>query len=516
MKFDEAIDSVANITDLRRVANAHVIDYKNLKEDALREAIKKVKPQYTHLETVKNTLDNAFCEEDNLDIRVLSQLIILDVIMEWPNFIIEEATLEEKVISVEQKIIDLSNELDNSDLGGNSKTEHFKNIEFYDFLLGVAWEHRDTKSPDEANLLRKVRNKLKITNSEHRILETRIGKYPKPNNELHSRKKISSVIIYLQKVGILIPIRDDDNNSYLLIPQELAETIREITGKELRKEGFELLLKIKQFKRKSSLQNILKKFEIEFLPTDKIETLENKIIQRIKPSEVLSFLTNDELYSICSELGLQVSGTKDDRIKRIIESYDKIQIRTEGKEEDQRAIYYDSFIELAFRERELLRLKTIIDKDIEIERYFEEATKYLFENRLNHTPLNQPGTNKPDGLISFRDMYLMWDNKSKEKPGLVNLKDHIKQFDGYIRNSDKPVPIFLVVAPSFTDESEYLAITYSAENIGSNIVLITAEELKFIAELWNNEKNKKREEPFPLGLFGNSGRFRKEIIAGIV
>ena len=151
-----------------------------------------------------------------------------------------------------------------------------------------------------------------------------------------------------------------------------------------------------------------------------------------------------------------------------------------------------------------------------MEHYFEEATQYLFEEMLNHNPLNQPGSNRPDGLISFKDMYLMWDNKSKEEPGLVNLKDHIKQFDGYMNNSDKPVPIFLVIAPDFTTESELLSITYSAKNINRSIVLITAAELKAIAEKWNCESNKRRDEPFPLGLFGNSGRFNQKIVDQLI
>ncbi len=70
---------------------------------------------------------------------------------------------------------------------------------------------------------------------------------------------------------------------------------------------------------------------------------------------------------------------------------------------------------------------------------------------MNHTPLNQPGSNKPDGLLSFKDMYIMWDNKSKESPHEVDLNSHLTQFHGYMQNSNKHVPIFLVIAPLFTD-----------------------------------------------------------------
>lgn len=104
----------------------------------------------------------------------------------------------------------------------------------------------------------------------------------------------------------------------------------------------------------------------------------------------------------------------------------------------------------------------------------------------------------------------MWDNKSKERPGLVNLRDHIGQFHGYMEQSEKPVPVFLVIAPGFTEESEVEATRYHAEHFSRNLVLITAGELKSLAEEWSSRDNKNREQPFPLGLFAASGRFNRK------
>ncbi|MCD6595222.1 hypothetical protein J7L68_06070 [bacterium] len=515
MKFDEAVDNIKNVTELRRFASAHVVDHSNLDEDKLREALKKVKPQYLHLETVKNTVEKAFYEEKDLDRRVLSKIIISNILLEEVGFALPSDILEEKVVSFEKMMIDKSNESDTYTLAGSRNSEHYSNLELYKFVLGVAWEHRNTKSPDEANLLRRLRKRLKITEYEHRILETKLGKFPKSNNELHTRSEVSRVRLYLQSMGLLVGIKDDNRNTFDIIPEELAQIIREILGKEIRNEGYKLLLERKEIRKKIVLQKILSKNGYKDLSDDKVDSLKQKIIRRVSPSSALEIFTNEQLYNMCSELGIAVSGSKTERIKRIIEYFDKMQIKT-GDNKDPRAVYYEHFVELAFRERELLRAKNLIEKDLQIEHYFEQATQYLFENKLNHNPLNQPGSNRPDGLISFKDMYLMWDNKSKEKPGLVNLKDHIKQFDGYMNNSDKPVPIFLVIAPDFTPESELLAFTYSAEKINRNIVLITAAELKAISEKWSSKNNKHRDEPFPLGLFGNSGRFNKKIIDQLI
>ena len=95
----------------------------------------------------------------------------------------------------------------------------------------------------------------------------------------------------------------------------------------------------------------------------------------------------------------------------------------------------------------------------------------------------------------------MWDNKSKETP--VNLKDHIHQFDRYIKASDKDVVVFLVIAPDFTPQSIQECVDYSLNN-DTQILLITAEELKSVAESWNK---KHTGEMFNLGYFKKNRRF---------
>ena len=76
-----------------------------------------------------------------------------------------------------------------------------------------------------------------------------------------------------------------------------------------------------------------------------------------------------------------------------------------------------------------------------------------------------------------------------------------------MNKSEKPVPVFLVIAPGFTDESEGEAIRYHARYLNRNIVLITAKELKDLAEEWASKNNRKSEEPLPLGILASNGRF---------
>ncbi len=216
-------------------------------------------------------------------------------------------------------------------------------------------------------------------------------------------------------------------------------------------------------------------------------------------------LNSDVLSEWCADLGLPVGGKKADKVQRLIRHYDVLQMPPpEGT--DPRERLYQFFEELACRDTATLRAQHVVDKDVEIERCFEAATAYLFETKLNHAPLRQAGTEHADGRLSFRDGYVLWDNKSSENP--VSLRNHITQFDTYIQRADKEVPFFLVIAPDFTEDSKAIALQYTAEHMGCSIVLVKATELKELGELWANEDNKRCSEPFPLGYLAQPGRLQ--------
>ena len=76
-----------------------------------------------------------------------------------------------------------------------------------------------------------------------------------------------------------------------------------------------------------------------------------------------------------------------------------------------------------------------------------------------------------------------------------------------MNQADKPVPVFAVIGPDFTLESETEAVRNHSTHFDRNIVLITAPDLLRLAEEWSSDQNKNREEPFPLGLLAATGRF---------
>lgn len=513
MKFDDAVDSIAKHWELHRIAGAHVVDHRRLDPDELRAALHKVKPQYLHAETIRSNLGFALFREENTQLRVLTRLILVDVLLNQYGFELPVNETEEEVIAFEQKVVDRSNEIDITDLGcASNDSPRFRNLKLYEFVLEVAWQTDDDKTPDEVNLLRKLRERLSITESDHRLIEAKLGKYPKLENALHVRDEIDEARRYLQGLGLLFEIRRDDDIDVDLIPEEIAVALRELTGCQMRSAAYSELMSQRHVRKKAHLQSVLEKNGVEFGRYDTLETLAKLVIDYVPAANAISSssprygLNKKQLSAWCRDLGEQAYGTTDEMVDRIIRHFDRKRPVVKH-EDDERATWYEFFEELARRDYDGLRSQAIISKDLEIESKFEEATEYLFLEKLNHTPLKQPGSNHPDGLLSLGSHYLMWDNKSKESP--VNLRDHISQFDSYMDNAEKPVPIFLVIGPAFTEESESEAIQYRAQHFGRAITLITAGELRELAEEWAHPENKRRDEPFPLGLLGANGRYSR-------
>jgi hypothetical protein len=511
MKFDEAVTQIGTLTTLRRIAGAHVVDHRQLQDEELREAIQKVRPQFLHEETVIESLEAVLFKNVDNSIRVLSRLILRDVLLEQYGAELASSNTEESVIATEQEIVNQSNEMDLDDLAaGNKNSKRFEDLKLYQFVLNVAWLNEDSKSPDEVNLLRKLRQHLRITEEDHRLLESQLGKFPKPDNELHGRGEIHHARRLLQSQGLLFSIRRDDGIDIDVIPDELASIMRCCFQIELREESYRAIFKHRPLRRKNHLQEVLDKNGVEYSQYDTVDQLIERVMRYIPASLAIASnsprygLNSTQLSDWCKELGLPQSGSIEEKRTRLLEHYDQLRPLLE-EHDDQRARWYEFFDQLAWRDYDTLRAQHVIDKDLDIESQFEEATRYLFAEKLNHAPLRQSGSNRPDGVLSLQNRYVMWDNKSREKP--VNLKDHLAQFDDYINKSDKPVPIFMVIAPAFTEESQSDALRYRAQHFDRDIVLITAKELKDLAEEWSSSSNRGREEPFPLGLLAVNGRF---------
>ena len=509
MNIAKCVENISTLTELKRAASAYVIDYRGLSEAEIKEAFIKTAPQYYYDSNVRDAL-NRINLHPNRNVRIIGPQLLQHVVLQRDGCMNPKKMTDEEIIKWEQGIIDRSNE----DLLKKTN-ERTRDLEFMKFVLDAAWDHNNDLSVDEKNLIEKIRQRIRVTPTEMRIIEAQLGIFPKESNELHSRQEIEEVRRELQSNGLLLAIRDDDGTDYDIIPSEISEAISKVLGIEIRDYGYSELIKYKAVRSKAYIKAALDKVGIK---TDKNPSLDDLIavsLEQLSPRVLLGGMSPRDglpigtLSKWCGDLGLNVSGAKNDLIDRIISFYNALHEKND-EAADPREMLFNYFEILASRDINALRGQQLIEKDIEIERKFEDVTNYIFEKMLGHKPLSMIGNNHADGVLSHKDRVIYWDNKSKESP--VNLKDHIKQFDGYIKQSEKGVSGFLVIGPSFTPESSLVAMQYQVEN-GVMISMITASELKSLAESWAAKKDA---DAFPLGYLIQSGRFNPDLLATVL
>lgn len=505
MDFINYIDQIPNITIAKRIAAAYVADYRRLELAEIKEFLAKTAKQYSSCENISNRLDELKLDS-NRAVRIIAPILLRDYLLDQDDFISPCKETDAAVLNYEKNIIDESNNFDINRIS--------KDLALFKYMLDTAWALNDDISIDEKNLLESLRKYLSITIKEQQILEAKSGRFPNFGNTLHTFDDIDTARKLLQSKGLLVCIKNSDGVLCDMIPDDIAQGIRRYYGIEIRTYGYEKLVDyvIKKTK-KQYLINITTKaskfydtanIEISNNPT--VNELKSVILKSVRPSNLVGGFSAydgmnvDELQAWCAYLGLNTSGAKKALIEKILAYYDGVR-RIELKTEDSREELLSVYAELARRDLKFLRSNGIIEKDLQCEHLFEDATSYIFEKMLMNKPLTLTGTEHPDGKLTFKDKYIMWDNKSKETP--VNLKDHIQQFDRYIKTSDKDVVVFMVIAPDFTPQSVQECVDYSLNN-DTQILLITAEELKTVAELWNKKHSG---EIFNLGYFKQNGRF---------
>ncbi len=505
MNFIQFVEQLPNVTIAKRIATAHVADYRRLEFDEVKAYLVKTAQQYTSYENIAAQLEKIKLDS-NRAVRIIAPILLRDYLLNQDDFISTCKETDSAILNYEKSVIDASNNFDINKIS--------KDLALFKYMLDTAWALNDDISVDEKNLLESLRKYLSISIHEQQLLEAKSGRFPNPGNALHTFDDIDTARKALQSAGLLACIRDADGALCDVIPDDIAKGIRQYYGIEIRAYGYQKLVDyvVKKAKKQYLIDIIAKagkyykKANFDISPTSTISELKDIIVKSVQPSNLLGGFSAydgmnvEDLSAWCAELGINVSGAKKVLIDRILEYYDSMR-RVEVKTEDSREKLVAVYDELAKRDLKFLRANNIIEKDLQCEHYFEDATNYIFEAMLMNKPLTLTGTDHPDGKLSFKDKYIMWDNKSKEKP--VNLKDHIQQFDRYIKTSDKDVVVFMVVAPDFTPQSVQECVDYSLNN-DTQILLITAAELKAVAEAWSKSH---QGEIFNLGYFKQNGRF---------
>ncbi len=370
MKFAECVNNVSTFIDLKRLANEYVIDYKRLSYDELKAAMIKTAPQYYNQENVYNTIESLKLHEDE-SVRTLLEIIIREVLLNEDNFSLCQKDLEDEVILYEQSILDRENE--------EEELFEKENIKLLSYVIDAAWENNLAISADEQNLIYKLKKKLQILDDEYELIQAHRGIFPKHGNVLHTRDEIGAVRKLLQQRGILFVVRDSQGTDYDILPEEIADVIRTYYNVDIKKFSYEKLLESKYVKKKAYLIDILQKASVELGKNETIESLSYKVMRHIKAHNLIGGFTardglnGTDLVKWCNDIGVSCRGSKNELIDRIVAYYDDIQ-KIEVTEDDERALYYEFYEDLASRNLDKLRKQGIIDKDLECEHKFEEAT----------------------------------------------------------------------------------------------------------------------------------------------
>lgn len=362
------------------------------------------------------------------------------------------------------------------------KHEDDWSLEILRAVLEVALED-EALVPDELSLIRRLREKLGIRDKTKRLLLAQLNHFPRTGNRVHSHSEVNEALNDLQRRGIVFHCNRLDKGRYVL-PEEMVEPVKDALGIQMTRRGWEKLLSHLPGK---NMEAILKQAD---LPRGGTKEEKSERIRRagIQPTEALDALSSGDLYHLLRSLpGAKVTGGKEERSKRILAYFDQMVYKDVPAEATDDEIYYQYLTELAGRKREILLANSVIRKDQDMNRAFEQGTEYLFREKLGLELVDQDGSEHSDGcvVVPGREYVLMWDNKSKE--GTYNFPpSHLKQFKRYIRECAERVGCFLIITAEVTAEAEKNAARLKADSgADTDVALITAEDLRWVAEEWS-------------------------------
>jgi len=183
----------------------------------------------------------------------------------------------------------------------------------------------------------------------------------------------------------------------------------------------------------------------------------------------------------------------------------------EAAPEDPDKIYYAYLVELAARQYDVLRAASVIQHDQNVDRAFERGVRYAFSNSLGHPAIQFTGSAHADGGVAAKNgRMVLWDCKSALRPYALT-EPKCAQFLQYVaREAPNVVCPFLVFSCGFTDDSSARALALKANcPPGTEIALMTAADLKWLADRWSKDYPNKR---LPLDVLAHSGFLNTEVL----
>ena len=472
MRIEEAVECMSKI-NLHRILDSYTKD--TLKPDEVTSR-KRITSDRGILFDSENIQKRMCFSGGPFDVKALA-FFLLEALLAADQNQLDEQSIIAYIVDYEKKIIDEASKAD------AFKYKNGDAVNTYQTVLEVALED-NIISDDEKRLLDKLRVHVGLSFNDHHLIQAKLQKFPKADNEIHTEKEIRNGLVELQRRGVVFYCNQCPGGPVYLIPEEIAPGVKSVIGIELSNEAYSLLLD------RLSVNALKQILEANTLPVSgkKGDRIERIMMTNIQPSSALNSLSNEELYELCKKLpGVNVSGSKAIRIENIINHFDKLRIVICDETIDKRQKFYDYYIELATRDRQNLLSNKVISKDKDMDLAFENATRFLFEEKLGLPLEPMVGSEHADGILQLPKTkeLLMWDTKSKESIYEFP-NDHFNQFRRYIHNSSERVSCFMVIAPEISEKAEENAYKLKSQSgSDTDLSLISADDLKWVAENWS-------------------------------
>ncbi len=197
-----------------------------------------------------------------------------------------------------------------------------KNYQLYINILKSAWDSYNEIDRSEAQLLEALRNELGIWTREHLLLEH----HPDIRQLWDNPSAYVSARNHLLLTGLVLTYE----NNYA-IADEVALQIRRSWGIDLEMDSYTRLLNLVKSKQ---LHMVLDNAGLQLSGT-KDERIDRIVNALIPPTELLNYMQIEELREFCRNNGIQVSGRKSEVISNIVDFFDcGLDLQEEAVEEE--------------------------------------------------------------------------------------------------------------------------------------------------------------------------------------
>ena len=498
MKIADVLPQLT-IQPLRKFANAWEVSViKSDKRDVFEQAILGEVNRIESENAVRQRLGAFECELD-YSCRVNAEMLLRQLLDE-PGYVIADAS-------------DLINRAVASDVGffeyarSNTSTRHLdpRTVDIYQAVLNVAWESGDVGF-EEYQLIRRLQRKLNINRRDHRVMEIQLRENLTPIGPQEAEQGLRDLNSY----GFVLQFKHH-GQVQVVLPGEIALHLRAVYGLSLQSGAYRNLA--------AKLPTAVIRKTLEDAQQPAVSRRKELLIDRlidgeVPPATLLDDLDDDDLDNLFVNFPNQKRpALRAVKIRHLISHFDRcsksVELVSEDEEPDRS--YYVYLVELASRQYEVLRAANIIEHDQNVDRAFERGVRYAFSKMLGHPAIQLTGSAHPDGGVAAKNgKMVLWDCKSAIRAYSLT-EPKCAQFLQYVsKEAPNVVCPFLIFSGSFTNESAARALALKANcRPGTEIALMTAAELKWLADKWSKDYSGR---VLPLDVLAHSGFLNTEVL----